>query len=70
MEEMRILVPRAVYEGLEAVRGLGYVNMFAHNGVADLASTMGHEETAEWMRSNLGAYVKGLLHGFACEDKT
>lgn len=59
---MAAAIPEGAIEGLMAVRETGQTNMFARNAVADLAESMGHDDTADWMRdkANSEAYVAWL----------
>lgn len=59
-----VRVPRAVLEGLEAVRRSGLVNMLDRPRVAEIAARMGFEEAASWMRENREMYARGVFGGF------
>jgi len=61
-----VRVPRAVYEGVTAVRDSGMFNMLDLPAVAGLASQLGHTEAAAWLndRSNRGLYSQGIFRGF------
>ena len=64
-----VRVPRAVHEGIAAVRGSGMFNMLDLAAVAGLARQMGFDEAADWLidRGNRKAYAQGIFRGFAAE---
>jgi len=59
----KVRVSAAVYDGLEAIRQSGVVNMFDRPRVMELAEMWGHDETAAWVRVNRGQYARLLFHG-------
>ncbi len=65
----KVKVPKAVLDGLEAVRRSGLTNMLHRPVVAELAGEFGFEETARWVRSNRKRFARGLFHGFAAEEE-
>jgi hypothetical protein len=62
-----VVVPRVVFEGIEAVRASGATNMLARDVVADLAEDLGFEESAAWIRKNPRLYARAIFHGFRIE---
>ena len=64
-----IKVSQEIFEGLDAVRESGLVNMFDKRGVAKIAKTMGYDETVEWLKSEEGKslYSQGIMEGFEAE---
>ena len=66
----KVKVPKAVLDGLEAVRRSGLTNMLDRPVVAELAEEFGFEEAAHWIRTRRRDYAAGIFHGFtATEDK-
>lgn len=64
----RVAVPRAVYDGLEAVRRSGLTNMLDRPRVAELAEEMGFEGAAAWVRENRGRYAAAVFRGIRAEE--
>lgn len=64
-----IVIPAAVYEGLEAVRLSGVTNMCDRPRVIELAEMMGYDETATWLREHRDQYATGVFHGFRVVDE-
>lgn len=68
MAEVR--VPKAVLDGLEAVRQSGLTNMLDRPVVARLAMEFGFDEAALWIEEHRDLYAQGLFRGFeAVEDE-
>ena len=65
-----VTVPRAVYEGIAAVRDSGMFNMLDLPAVAGLARQMGFDEAADWLydRGNHPTYAQGIFRGFQAEE--
>lgn len=63
-----VKVPRAVYDGIAAVRGSGLTTMLNRAVVTDLADFYGFDEAASWVRSHWREYAKGLCLGFDPTD--
>ena len=65
-----VTVPRAVYEGIAAVRDSGMFNMIDLPAVAGLARQMGFDDAAVWLndRSNRATYAQGVFRGFAPQE--
>ena len=71
LESGSVLAPRAVLDGIEAVRQSGQVNMFDVPAVICLACELGHHTAADWIATNMGFYSAGIFRGFVanCEGK-
>ena len=57
-------VPRAIFDGIEAVRGSGLTNMLDRPRVAELAEEFGFVEAAEWVAAHRDLYARAIFHGF------
>ena len=65
----KVKVPKAVLDGLEAVRRSGLTNMLDRPVVAELAEEFGFEETARWIKTRRREYAVGIFHGFAAKEE-
>jgi hypothetical protein len=65
----RVTVPRAVYDGLEAVRRSGLTNMLDRPRVAELADELGFPGAAEWVREDRERYATAVFRGIQAEDE-
>jgi len=66
----KVRVPKAVLDGLEAVRTSGLTNMLDRPVVARLASEFGFEQAARWIKTHRRDFAEGIFHGFgAAEEK-
>jgi len=65
----KVQVPKAVLDGLEAVRRSGLTNMLDRPVVAELAEEFGFEEAAHWIRTHSPEFARGLFHGFAAREE-
>lgn len=65
----RVVVPRAVYDGIIAVRESGLTNMLDWPAVIELAEALGHPVAATWIRANKSAYGRAVFHGIRPEDE-
>ena len=65
-----VVVPRAVYEGIEAARRSGMFNMLDLPAIAGLTRQLGFDEAADWLsdRSNRKTYAEGIFRGFKAEE--
>lgn len=63
-----VKVSQSVLNGIADIRDSGMVNMFDYEGVMQLAVTLDHKDTHEWLQSNKGLYSKGIFAGFECDD--
>jgi hypothetical protein len=65
----RVPVPRAVYDGLDAVRRSGLTNMLDRPRVAELADELGFPESAAWVREDRGRYAQAVFRGIRAADE-
>ncbi len=66
---MAITVPKAVYDGILAVRDSGVTNMLDRPRVIEVLDTMGFEEASAWVASNKSEYSHGIFQGFQATDE-
>ena len=59
-----ILVPLAVLDGLETVRGSTDLNMQDLSRVKYIAARLGYPETAAWIEAHPEEYAEGMFRGF------
>lgn len=59
-----VKVPKAVWQGIEAVRASGKTNMFDAPMVQKLAFDMEYFETVLWMEDHPDLYRLGIFAGF------
>ena len=64
----KILVPGPVFEGLEAIRQSGAVNMFDYGSVLRMADMLNHRDAARWLRDHKREYLQGVLYGIEPEE--
>lgn len=65
----KVKVPKAVLDGLEAVRRSGLTNMLARPVVARLADEFGFEEAARWIKAHPKDFAVGIFHGFRAREE-
>jgi hypothetical protein len=65
----KVKVPKAVLDGLEAVRQSGLTNMLHRSVVAELAEEFGFEEAARWIRACPRTFAAGIFQGFAAREE-
>lgn len=65
----KVKVPKAVLDGLEAVRRSGLTNMLDHRVVAQLAEEFGFEEAARWVKAQRAQFAAGIFQGFEAEEE-
>jgi len=65
----KVRVPKAVLDGLEAVRRSGLTNMLDRPVVAELAREFGFEKAARWIKTHRREFAEGLFHGFEAEEE-
>ena len=65
----KVKVPKAVLDGLEAVRQSGIVNMLDRPVVAQLASEFGFDEAARWVEDHRAQYAEAIFHGFTATEE-
>jgi Domain of unknown function (DUF5049) len=66
--ESPVLLPLAVFEGLEAVQESGRTNMLDHRAVQDIATRIGYPEAARWIDEHVDEYSEGLFQGFVAAE--
>jgi hypothetical protein len=66
-----VVVPQAVYEGIDAARNSGLFNMLDLTAIAGLTRQLGFDEAADWLndRGNRKTYAEGIFRGFAPEEE-
>jgi hypothetical protein len=66
-----VVVPRAIYEGIEAARRSGMFNMLDLPAIAGLTRQLGFDEAADWLndRGNRKTYAEGIFRGFEPEGE-
>lgn len=62
-QETRPTMPRIVVNGLKSIVDTGKVNMFDFEGVQQVASLLGLEDTTEWLRKNREVYPRFIFYG-------
>jgi len=65
----KVRVPKAVLDGLEAVRQSGLTNMLDRPVVGQLAREFGFEEAARWVEAHRDMYAQGIFRGFEAADE-
>ena len=60
----KVRVPKAVLDGLEAVRQSGLTNMLDRPAVARLAGEFGFERAARWVETHRKEYAEAIFRGF------
>ena len=65
----KVRVPKAVLDGLEAVRRSGLTNMLDRPVVAELAREFGFEEAARWINAHRREFAEGIFHGFTATQE-
>ncbi|HLD91283.1 MAG TPA: DUF5049 domain-containing protein [Patescibacteria group bacterium] len=70
METTEVKVPKAILEGIMAVRDSGLVNMLDLPNVTKVAGRLGNREAVKWLKdtANRPAYSTGIFHGFTAEE--
>ena len=65
----KVRVPKAVLDGLEAVRQSGLTNMVDRPVVARLATEFGFERAARWVETHRKEYAQGIFRGFEATEE-
>lgn len=63
----QVQVPRPVFDGLEAIRQSGAVNMFDYASVLQRAEMLNRNDAARWLRDHKRIYLEGVLCGIEPE---
>jgi len=66
---MAVKVAQEVFDGIEAVRQSGATNMLAISEVARVASIMGHEAAAQWVKVHARDYARGIFVGWKVQKE-
>lgn len=64
---VRISVPAAVWQGIDAVRLSGLTNMLDRPAVIRIAGELGFPEAARWIETHTKEYAEGVFRGFIVE---
>jgi len=64
---VRISVPPAVWQGIDAVRLSGLTNMLDRPAVVRIARELGFPEAARWIETHTKEYTEGVFRGFIVE---
>lgn len=64
---VRIPVPAAVWQGIDAVRLSGLTNMLDRPAVIRIAGELGFPEAARWIETHTKEYAEGVFLGFIVE---
>ncbi|MEN6358303.1 MAG: DUF5049 domain-containing protein [Armatimonadota bacterium] len=64
MHNIRVLVPKAVMDGMLAIRSSGRTNMFDLSEVVRIAVELDYIETAMRIENNRAKFCLGIFHGF------
>ncbi|MHB0999235.1 MAG: DUF5049 domain-containing protein [Armatimonadota bacterium] len=68
MGKGKIMIPKEVYDGLEAVRLSSKTNMLDVPRVIEIAMEMGYVDTAFWVYENRKAYASGVFSGYEQQE--
>ena len=63
-----IIVPSAVWQGIDAVRRSGLTNMLDRPVVARLAKGLGYPEAARWIKDHPKEFAEGIFRNFVVEQ--
>ena len=66
--ENPIVVPTAVFDGLETVQETRAASMLDHRAVQEIAERLGYPETALWVREHHQEYLEGVSRGFVIAE--
>jgi len=69
MSKTPVPVPKAVYDGLEAIRRSGLTNMLDRPRVIEIAELWGDDATAAWVRTHRAEYAKLIFAGVTIDDE-
>ncbi|MBI4961890.1 MAG: hypothetical protein HY913_01300 [Desulfomonile tiedjei] len=65
---MPVTVAKEIFRAITRVRDNGRCNMMDWRCVYSVLSELGEDEAADWLESNVGAYIRGLSQGFAVSE--
>jgi len=66
---VRIPVPAAVWQGIDAVRQSGLTNMLDRPEVVRIAGELGFPEAARWIETHPKEYAEGVFRGFVVDPE-
>jgi len=66
---VRIPVPAAVWQGIDAVRLSGLTNMLDRPAVVRIAGELGFPEAARWVETHSKEYAEGVFRGFVVDPE-
>jgi hypothetical protein len=66
--ENPVVLPTAVFDGLETVQESRETNMQDHQAVQQIAARLGYTETALWVQEHQQEYLEGLFRGFVIAE--
>ena len=66
---VRIPVPAAVWQGVDAVRLSGLTNMLDRPAVIRIAGELGFPEAARWIETHTKEYAEGVFRGFVVDSE-
>lgn len=66
---VRISVPAAVWQGIDAVRLSGLTNMLDRPAVVRIAGELGFPEAARWVETHSKEYAEGVFRGFVVDPE-
>ncbi|MHB9106898.1 MAG: DUF5049 domain-containing protein [Armatimonadota bacterium] len=69
MSKLPVPVPKAVYDGLEAIRRSGLSNMLDRPRVIEIAELWGDDATAAWVRTHRAEYAQLIFRGVTIENE-
>ena len=64
----RVLLPIAIFDGMEAVRRSGITHMLDRKLAAKVADAMGRGDAADWIRANQVLYFEALFRGIKASE--
>jgi len=66
---VRISVPAAVWQGIDAVRLSGLTNMLDRPAVVRIAGELGFPDAAQWVETHSKEYAEGVFRGFVVDPE-
>lgn len=64
-----VIVSKAVFDGLEAIRKSGKVNMMEWRRVQAIADNKGYYDLVVWLQDHQAEYLTGFSNGFTTEEE-
>jgi hypothetical protein len=66
---MPVNVTEEIFQAITRVRDTGRCNMIDWRCVHAVLSEIGENAAADWLESNVSAYIRGLSQGFVVGDR-